>query len=53
MRKTLVSMALFVITLLSLAACSQSGGVNNFSIKRGTNLSHWLSQSRVTGEERR
>ncbi|MBR3625837.1 MAG: cellulase family glycosylhydrolase [Bacteroidaceae bacterium] len=53
MRKTLVSMALFVITLLSLVACSQSGGVNNFSIKRGTNLSHWLSQSRVTGEERR
>ena len=53
MRKTLVSMALFVITLLSLAACSQSGGVNNFNIKRGTNLSHWLSQSRVTGEERR
>ena len=36
-----------------LVACGKSDGVNNFTIKRGTNLSHWLSQSRVMGEERR
>jgi len=57
MKKVFISLALIIITLLTLGACSgQSGktdGVNNFNIKRGTNLSHWLSQSRVRGEERR
>lgn len=27
--------------------------VNNFTIKRGTNISHWLSQSAERGEARR
>lgn len=25
---------------------------NNFSVKRGVNISHWLSQSNVRGENR-
>ena len=31
----------------------QAGQVNNFRIKRGTNISHWLSQSEQRGEARR
>ena len=31
----------------------QTGQVNNFRIKRGTNISHWLSQSEQRGEARR
>ena len=54
MKKILISLALVAMTLLTLASCAgKSDGVNNFNIKRGTNLSHWLSQSRVTGEARR
>ena len=32
---------------------TQAGQVNNFRIKRGTNISHWLSQSEQRGEARR
>ena len=32
---------------------TQAGQVNNFRIKRGTNISHWLSQSEQRGEIRR
>ena len=54
MKRTFISVALIAITLLTMAACSgQSNRVNNFNIKRGTNLSHWLSQSRVRGEARK
>ena len=54
MKRTFISVALIAITLLTMTACSgQSNGVNNFNIKRGTNLSHWLSQSRVRGEARK
>lgn len=53
MKKILILMALIAITMLSMTACSESDGVNNFNIKRGTNLSHWLSQTRVRGEARR
>lgn len=36
-----------------LASCGNKAEENEgFVIKRGTNLSHWLSQSRVLGEER-
>jgi endoglucanase len=34
-------------------AQDQTGQVNNFRIKRGTNISHWLSQSEQRGEARR
>ena len=32
---------------------SKAGRVNNFRIKRGTNISHWLSQNEQRGEARR
>ena len=55
MKKIFTLLAFATLTVLSLGSCSsqQGDGVNNFNIKRGTNLSHWLSQSRVMGEERR
>ena len=38
----------------ALTPClAQTGKVNNFKIKRGTNVSHWLSQSEARGEMRR
>jgi hypothetical protein len=30
-----------------------AGTPNGFAVRRGTNVSHWLSQSRRRGEERR
>ena len=41
--------AVIATTLLALTACGTkaetANEVNNFRIKRGTNLSHWLSQN--------
>ena len=55
MKKIFSMMAL--VALMALAACSTktetTDGVNNFRIKRGTNLSHWLSQSEARGDARR
>ncbi|MBQ0057105.1 MAG: cellulase family glycosylhydrolase [Bacteroidales bacterium] len=46
-----------VVGMMLCTSCKKSeqtdGQANGFVIKRGTNLSHWLSQSRVRGEERR
>ncbi|MBR1720807.1 MAG: cellulase family glycosylhydrolase [Phocaeicola sp.] len=57
MKKTFITLAILAFTMLTMSACSgqsaKTDGVNNFTIKRGTNLSHWLSQSRVRGEARR
>jgi endoglucanase len=43
--------------LLALSTCTSKSekneGVNNFRIERGTNVSHWLSQSEERGEARR
>ena len=56
MRKIL-SLAFTVLTLLAMTACTSknetNNGVNNFKIGRGTNVSHWLSQSEERGEARR
>ena len=56
MKKCLSMMAIIATTLLALSACNTkteaTDGVNNFRIKRGTNLSHWLSQSDERGEAR-
>lgn len=52
------------VTFIATAICTMSaststsqkgttGEVNNFRIRRGTNLSHWLSQSEERGEARR
>ena len=53
MKKFFTLMAFVAMVIITLTSCGESSGVNNFTIKRGTNLSHWLSQSRVTGEQRR
>ena len=56
-RKLLFILAVFAATTVVLLACSNkmdtTDGVNNFVIKRGTNVSHWLSQSEERGEMRR
>ena len=56
MKKTFVSLAIVAVSMLALTACSTKSEmteVNNFQINRGTNLSHWLSQSEERGEARR
>ena len=55
MKKTFY-LALVAMTTLTLTACTskseKTDGVNNFKIQRGTNVSHWLSQSEERGEAR-
>ena len=54
MRKNVFKLAMIVMALFVSTACfAQAGKVNNFRIKRGTNISHWLSQSEQRGEARR
>lgn len=54
MNKILFSI-LAIVAGCFLASCSPktAEGENNFRIQRGTNLSHWLSQSEERGEARR
>ena len=57
MRKNLRFLSLLAIAMLAMMACTnkatEENDVNNFRIKRGTNISHWLSQSEERGEARR
>ena len=55
MKKTFLSLAIAAMVAIGMASCGNKSddGVNNFRIKRGTNLSHWLSQSEARGEMRR
>ena len=56
MKKYLFLFAAFAAITCALCSCGEkttTGEVNNFRIKRGTNLSHWLSQSEERGEARR
>ena len=54
MRKNVFTIAMIVVALcVSMSCFAQAGKVNNFRIKRGTNVSHWLSQSEQRGEARR
>ena len=57
MRKNIFFLALLAIVMLAVAACAdkpaEDNSVNNFRIRRGTNLSHWLSQSEERGEARK
>ena len=57
MMLALIAAALFLTTSCQNKsqeqAQDQTGQVNNFRIKRGTNISHWLSQSEQRGEARR
>ena len=45
--------SILVIAVMFAALMVQAAQVNNFRIKRGTNISHWLSQSEQRGEARR
>ena len=51
MKKLFVLLAVMAFALTPCLA--QTGKVNNFKIKHGTNVSHWLSQSEARGEMRR
>lgn len=55
--KKSISLALIAMLMLAISACTTKNetndGVNNFKIGRGTNVSHWLSQSEERGEARR
>lgn len=60
MKKTFFSLVALVATLMVSCTTSQSQQdatnnetENNFKIQRGTNVSHWLSQSEERGEARR
>ena len=55
MKKTMISWALMAVAVVMMTACaskSETADANNFRIKRGTNISHWLSQSEERGEAR-
>ena len=62
MRKSIFTLTIIFAALFVTTSCqnksksendNQTGQVNNFRIKRGTNVSHWLSQSEQRGEARR
>ena len=62
MSKKIITLAVIFAALFAITSCqnknqtqdqNQAGQVNNFRIKRGTNVSHWLSQSEQRGEARR
>ena len=56
MKKLIISFAACFVAAFLLISCggeNQENNVNNFRIKRGTNLSHWLSQSEERGEGRK
>ena len=60
MKKQFISISLIIFTLLYLTACkqadkeaaNQTDQFTSFTINRGTNIAHWLSQSERRGEER-
>ena len=56
MKRLMKGVALTAMTVLALTACTEKketeNTVNNFKIERGTNVSHWLSQSEERGEAR-
>ena len=55
MKKIISYLAFMAMMILAVTGCSKTEKdvVNDFRIKRGTNLSHWLSQSEERGEARR
>ena len=62
MKKIILMAAAIIAALIVNTSCqnksqnqdqTQAGQVNDFRIKRGTNISHWLSQSEQRGEARR
>jgi endoglucanase len=55
MKRIFSYLAFLTVMILTVMACSKTeeSATNDFRIKRGTNLSHWLSQSEERGEARR
>ena len=55
MKKIISYLVFIALMILAVTGCSKTEKdvVNDFRIKRGTNLSHWLSQSEERGEARR
>ena len=56
MKRIISYLAFVAVMILAVTACSkkEEGTTNNFRIKRGTNVSHWLSQNNEDrGEARR
>jgi len=56
MKKYVLLVVAFVSATIILCSCNNNPTekeVNDFRIKRGTNISHWLSQSEERGEARR
>ena len=57
MKKLFFFLAIVAMAVWTITGCTSKpetdDNVNNFRIKRGTNLSHWLSQSEERGDERR
>ena len=55
MKRIFSYLAFLAVMILTVMACSKTeeNATNDFRIKRGTNLSHWLSQSEERGEARR
>ena len=55
MKRIFSYFAFLAVMILTVMACSKTeeSATNDFRIKRGTNLSHWLSQSEERGESRR
>ena len=55
MKRVFSYFAFLTVMILTVMACSKTeeSATNDFRIKRGTNLSHWLSQSEERGEARR
>ena len=56
MKRIISYLAFVAVMILAVTACSkkEEGATNNFRIKRGTNVSHWLSQNNEDrGEARR
>jgi endoglucanase len=55
MKKIISYLVFTALMILAVTGCSKTEKdvVNDFRIKRGTNLSHWLSQSEERGEARR
>ena len=44
---------LFIIAIALLCSCSSNESVDKFIINKGVNVSHWLSQSKKRGAERK
>lgn len=52
MKNHFYALCTIMMAALCICSCQSKNETNNFTIHRGTNLSHWLSQSNERGEAR-